>query len=157
DRWLALLLVKESWARWTLDCVNAPRLRATLSKPIASWVRQRSAKQSCGTQKSTKLLILLVGAAGFEPAAPCSQSRGSGSNGIAEDLLTLAASYVPQSIVVALKIYLGIERYFGHLNRSDHTPFWNAGIPSIMWTDTSEFRNPHYHLASDKPGTLDYD
>jgi len=78
-------------------------------------------------------------------------------NGIAEDLLTLAASYVPESIVVALKIYLGVERYFGHLNRSDHTPFWNAGIPSIMWTDTSEFRNPHYHLASDKPGTLDYD
>jgi Zn-dependent M28 family amino/carboxypeptidase len=63
------------------------------------------------------------------------------SNGIAEDLLTLAASYVPQSIVVALKIYLGIERYFGHLNRSDHTPFWNAGIPSIMWTDTSEFQS----------------
>jgi Zn-dependent M28 family amino/carboxypeptidase len=79
------------------------------------------------------------------------------SNGIAEDVLTLAASYVPQSIVVALKIYLGVERYFGHLNRSDHTPFWRAGIPTIMWTDTSEFRNPHYHLASDKPGTLDYD
>jgi hypothetical protein len=37
------------------------------------------------------------------------------------------------------------------------TPFWKAGIPSIMWTDTSEFRNPHYHLASDKPWTLDYD
>src|SRR5262249_20276267 len=78
-------------------------------------------------------------------------------NGIAEDLLTLAASYVPESIVVALKIYLGVERYFGHLNRSDHTPFWKAGIPSIMWTDTSEFRNPHYHLASDKPRTLDCD
>jgi Zn-dependent M28 family amino/carboxypeptidase len=79
------------------------------------------------------------------------------SNRIAEDLLTLAACYVPQSVVVALKIYLGIERAFGHLNRSDHTPFWQAGIPSIMWTDTSEFRNPHYHLASDKPGTLDYE
>ena len=79
------------------------------------------------------------------------------SNRIAEDLLTLAACYVPQSVVVALKIYLGIEKAFGHLNRSDHTPFWLAGIPSIMWTDTSEFRNPHYHLASDKPGTLDYD
>jgi Zn-dependent M28 family amino/carboxypeptidase len=79
------------------------------------------------------------------------------SNRIAEDLLTLAACYVPQSIVVALKVYLGIERVFGNLNRSDHTPFWRAGIPCVMWTDTSEFRNPHYHRASDKPDTLDYD
>jgi Zn-dependent M28 family amino/carboxypeptidase len=79
------------------------------------------------------------------------------SNAIAENLLTLAATYVPQSHVLALKIYLGIEKYFGHLLRSDHAPFWEAGIPSIMWTDTSEFRNPHYHLASDTPDTLDYD
>jgi Zn-dependent M28 family amino/carboxypeptidase len=78
------------------------------------------------------------------------------SNRIAEDLLTLAACYVPQSIVVALKVYLGIERAFGHLNRSDHTPFWRAGIPCVMWTDTSEFRNPHYHRVSDSPDTLDY-
>jgi Zn-dependent M28 family amino/carboxypeptidase len=79
------------------------------------------------------------------------------SNAIAESLLTLAASYVPQLSVIALKIYLGIEKYFGHLHRSDHAPFWQAGIPSIMWTDTSEFRNPHYHRASDTPETLDYE
>lgn len=79
------------------------------------------------------------------------------SNVIAEKLLTLAATYVPKSPVLALKIYLGIERFFGHLHRSDHAPFWRAGIPSVMWTDTSEFRNPHYHLASDTPDTLDYD
>jgi Zn-dependent M28 family amino/carboxypeptidase len=78
------------------------------------------------------------------------------SNGIAEELLALAACYLPEPPVAALKIYLGIEKYFGHLNRSDHAPFWNAGIPSIMWTDTSEFRNPHYHLPSDTPDTLDY-
>lgn len=79
------------------------------------------------------------------------------SNAIAEDLLTLATCYIPQVPVAALKIYLGVERFFGHLNRSDHAPFWRAGIPSLMWTDTSEFRNPHYHLPSDTPDTLDYD
>jgi len=79
------------------------------------------------------------------------------SNAIAENLLRLATSYVPQSSVLALKIYLGIEKYFGHLHRSDHAPFWKAGIPSIMWTDTSEFRNPHYHQVSDTPDTLDYE
>jgi Zn-dependent M28 family amino/carboxypeptidase len=79
------------------------------------------------------------------------------SNSIAENLLTLAATYIPQSPVLALKIYLGIEKYFGHLLRSDHTPFWEAGIPAIMWTDTADFRNPNYHRASDTPDTLDYE
>jgi Zn-dependent M28 family amino/carboxypeptidase len=81
----------------------------------------------------------------------------SASNAIAEDLLGLAARYIPDTPVAALKIYLGLEKAFDHLNRSDHAPFWKAGIPSVMWTDTSEFRNPHYHLASDTPDTLDYD
>ncbi|MGL4549542.1 MAG: M28 family peptidase [Gemmataceae bacterium] len=78
------------------------------------------------------------------------------SNGVAERLLTLAATYTPASPVLALKTYLGVERFFGHLLRSDHAPFWEAGVPAVMWTDTSEFRNPHYHRASDTPQTLDY-
>jgi hypothetical protein len=59
--------------------------------------------------------------------------------------------------VLALKNYFGIERAFPDLSRSDHAPFWQAGIPSIMWTDTSEFSNPHYHRPTDTPETLDYD
>jgi Zn-dependent M28 family amino/carboxypeptidase len=42
------------------------------------------------------------------------------------------------------------------LHRSDHSPFWKAGIPSVLWTDTAEFRNANYHGASDRPATLDY-
>lgn len=79
------------------------------------------------------------------------------SNAIGEALLKLAASYVPEFPVVALKMYLGIERFFKDLHRSDHAPFWESGVPALMWTDTSEFRNPHYHRASDTPDTLDYD
>jgi Zn-dependent M28 family amino/carboxypeptidase len=79
------------------------------------------------------------------------------SNAIAENLVTLAASYVPSFPVVALKMYLGVEKLLGHLHRSDHAPFWKAGIPAVMWTDTAEFRNPNYHLASDTPDTLDYE
>jgi hypothetical protein len=79
------------------------------------------------------------------------------SNAVAEELLKLAASYTPERPVVALKLYLGVEKHLGHMNRSDHAPFWEAGIPAVMWTDTSEFRNPHYHRASDTPETLDFD
>jgi len=42
---------------------------------------------------------------------------------------------------------LGIEPLFRpHANRSDHAPFWQAGIPAVMWTDTSELRNPQLPL-----------
>ncbi len=39
---------------------------------------------------------------------------------------------------------------------SDHSSFWDRGYQALMITDTSFFRNPHYHEASDTPDTLDY-
>ena len=44
-----------------------------------------------------------------------------------------------------------------HFARSDHKPFWDIGVPAVQVTDTSEFRSPHYHRASDTPDTLDYE
>lgn len=38
--------------------------------------------------------------------------------------------------------------------RSDHAPFWDAGYPAVMLTDTANFRNPHYHQPSDTLDTL---
>lgn len=40
---------------------------------------------------------------------------------------------------------------------SDHSPFWDAGFPAVMVTDTSYMRNPHYHETGDVPETLDYE
>ena len=42
-----------------------------------------------------------------------------------------------------------------HTRRSDHAPFWAANIPAVMISDTANFRNPHYHQATDTPETLD--
>lgn len=39
---------------------------------------------------------------------------------------------------------------------SDHAPFRKLGYRAAMLTDTAFHRNPHYHLDSDVPGTLDY-
>ena len=50
-----------------------------------------------------------------------------------------------------------IRQISHHLLRSDHAPFWRAGLPALMWTDTAEFRNPHYHRPTDTPETLDYE
>jgi len=39
---------------------------------------------------------------------------------------------------------------------SDHRSFWKFGYDAIMVTDTSFYRNPNYHRASDTFDTLDY-
>jgi len=41
------------------------------------------------------------------------------------------------------------------MKRSDHAPFWAIGVPAVLLTDTSEFRNPHYHTPHDRVDTLD--
>ena len=42
------------------------------------------------------------------------------------------------------------------IRRSDNSSFWDQGYPALMLTDTSYLRNPHYHLETDTPETLDY-
>jgi Zn-dependent M28 family amino/carboxypeptidase len=41
--------------------------------------------------------------------------------------------------------------------RSDHTSFWEGGLPAVMLTDTANFRNPHYHQPTDTLDTLNLD
>lgn len=43
---------------------------------------------------------------------------------------------------------------FPETRLSDHSPFWDAGIPALLVTDTSFFRNPHYHTPADRVETL---
>lgn len=38
--------------------------------------------------------------------------------------------------------------------RSDHGLMWYKGIPAVFFTDGANFRNPNYHLSSDRPETL---
>lgn len=38
--------------------------------------------------------------------------------------------------------------------RSDHASFWDEGFKAILVTDTTNFRNPHYHSSSDTLATL---
>jgi hypothetical protein len=42
------------------------------------------------------------------------------------------------------------------LLRSDHAPFMSAGLPAVILTDTSEFRNPNYHKPTDTVDSLDH-
>ena len=72
------------------------------------------------------------------------------------EALTSAATYVKGFPVVGVQVPHGLEEHFPVLLRSDHASFWEHRLPSMMWTDTSEFRNPYYHTTQDSPETLDY-
>lgn len=78
------------------------------------------------------------------------------STAVMDLILRLARTYVPALPVTGLNVKLRLEKYFPVLTRSDHAPFWDHKIPAVMWTDTSEFRNPHYHQQTDTPDTLNY-
>ena len=74
--------------------------------------------------------------------------RGQGSVLLARDPLDLPLAGP------LLRRYVPLAQHFA---RSDHKPFWEAGVPAIQVTDTADFRNPHYHQPSDTPETLDYE
>jgi Peptidase family M28 len=66
------------------------------------------------------------------------------------------SSAAPGLHLLAMKTWGPLHRLLPDLTRSDHFPFWNAKLPAVLWTDTGNFRNPHYHQVTDTPDTLDY-
>ncbi|WP_394841083.1 M28 family peptidase [Pendulispora brunnea] len=68
----------------------------------------------------------------------------------------IASPDAPGLRLVGAKTWGPLHKLIPDLTRSDHFPFWNAGIPAVLWTDTGNFRNPNYHRATDTPDTLDY-
>jgi len=79
-----------------------------------------------------------------------------GSYRTLDTLLAQASTYLPGFPVVGLRVTSAQEKFLPVLLRSDHAPFWHRHMPAILWTDTSEFRNPFYHKPGDKPQTLNY-
>lgn len=65
-----------------------------------------------------------------------------------------SASTELQALTLAVPV--GGASTLPDLFRSDHVPFWQAGIDAVMVSDTANFRNPHYHQQSDTIDTLDF-
>lgn len=61
-----------------------------------------------------------------------------------------SATDLPLSTLNAPAFVVGIDF-------SDHWSFGKFGYPALMVTDTSFYRNPHYHTPADLPDTLDYE
>lgn len=76
------------------------------------------------------------------------------SAGLAQAVAEGMAHTTP-SLKVETLVVPGQGESFTEVRLSDHSPFWDAGIPAIMVTDTAFFRNPNYHLHGDTLETLD--
>jgi Zn-dependent M28 family amino/carboxypeptidase len=48
-------------------------------------------------------------------------------------------------------------RFFGGIDRSDHSAFWRHGFKAIMVTDTAMFRNENYHRETDTIETINFE
>ena len=77
------------------------------------------------------------------------------STGLSRDFTAAAQTWTPEIPVLPIEIAIPIPQ-LTDIFRSDHSPFWAAGMRAIMITDTADFRNPNYHQATDTPDTLDY-
>ncbi|MBI3651609.1 MAG: M28 family peptidase [Acidobacteria bacterium] len=57
----------------------------------------------------------------------------------------------------SLPVYsINAPEFVPGIDFSDHLNYWQAGYEALMITDTSFYRNHHYHTAKDTPETLDY-
>jgi len=52
---------------------------------------------------------------------------------------------------------LTAPEFLGGINLSDNYAFWHHGYRAVMITDTSFFRNQHYHLETDTIDTLNFE
>ncbi|HEV2639488.1 MAG TPA: M20/M25/M40 family metallo-hydrolase [Actinocrinis sp.] len=75
------------------------------------------------------------------------------SDGYARAFRRGAARCAPQLRVVPVRWIGGMVK---DAARSDHSPYWRSGRKGLLVTGTANLRNPHYHLATDMPQTLDY-
>jgi len=51
---------------------------------------------------------------------------------------------------------IALPGWIPNVYRSDHGSFSLEGFPAFMITDTADFRNPHYHQATDNIATINF-
>lgn len=69
---------------------------------------------------------------------------------------SLSAVYAPGLIVRSVSLP-GTGTIAPDFRRSDHAPFWDAGIPALMLTAGADFRDSAYHSSEDTLGRVSFD
>lgn len=98
----------------------------------------------------------------YPPGIPPQQPTGdyiavignANSDSLLSSFTGASATAVPSLPVLPYEVP-GNGETLPDVRRSDHAPFWDEGYQALLITDTSNFRNPNYHHASDTLDTLD--
>ena len=173
---VAALLELARWLGPRLDAAPAPRARLQLAAYdleeyglIGSAAHARRLT-SAGTPLAGMIALEMLG---FTDPRPGGQRLPPALAGIYPDTGDFigvdgneASAALVQAVAGAMRTVPGLPvqhlavpgdgRILPDTRRSDHASFWDRGLPALMITDTSNFRNPHYHQPSDRPETLDY-
>ncbi|MDE2179292.1 MAG: M20/M25/M40 family metallo-hydrolase [candidate division NC10 bacterium] len=120
--------------------------------------------KACGAPIVGVFDLEMIGYTGpTQTAPPGIQAPAAGDfigvvgNRRSEGLVSLfkgAAALVTPSLPVQAFVVEGNGENLPLVRQSDHAPFWDAGYPAVMITDTAFLRNPHYHLPTDTLDTL---
>jgi hypothetical protein len=76
------------------------------------------------------------------------QTGSSNAAPFQTEIQAAAARYVPGLRLLPLTLPRELESVTA-FRRSDQAPFWDAGYPAIVFSDTGENRSPYYHTAED--------
>ncbi|GLY29252.1 M28 family peptidase [Kineosporia sp. NBRC 101731] len=90
--------------------------------------------------------------------AICKRSSRRAADTIREsaDRVRVLVGQEPRPDGLAGRLVTQIARPLRNLDRSDHAPFWDRGVPSLMLTCTASFRNHRYHLPEDVAEEVDF-
>ena len=107
------------------------------------------ARSEAGTQQTPPGVPIAVPTQGDFLAIVGNEASRSLVTQLEQEAHRHAAQLKPLSLVVP-----GRGEAIVDTRRSDHASFWDAGYPAVVLTDTANFRNPHYHRATDTVDTL---
>src|SRR5262249_13368192 len=134
----------------SLDPIDRARITAVVNLEMIGY-------KSSGPQEYPRGLRLLPEADDFPTIGDFIGMLGLSDQPYAYNTLLAARPYVPNLKVAGVSVPRALVLFTPDLLRSDHAHFWKLGIPAVMVSDTSEFRNHNYHQPSDTIDTLDLD
>jgi Zn-dependent M28 family amino/carboxypeptidase len=171
---VAALLELADWCRTGLDGAPAARLQLAAydleeAGLVGSSFHARHLRKNGVAVRCMISLEML----GYTDARPGGQNLPHGLRGLYPDVGNFIgvcgnerSQKLVETTVAGLRSVAGLPVEFivvpgdgdllPEVRLSDHSAFWDQGFRALMITDTSFFRNPHYHQAGDTPDTLDY-
>ena len=138
--------------------------------PFSSGIQMGSKvyAQRCRARNDDIVAMICVDSVGYYASAPGSQKYPAFIFGLPSkgNFIAFASNRENQQLLDRVVELFQIQSRFPSIGvasdskdagRSDHAPFWWQGYPAILMSDTSMYRDPHYHSPTDTAENLNYD